>query len=528
MRQSVDEGSPLTFTASATDPDLPANNLSFSLDAGAPAGATINPTTGEFSWTPDEAAGPAVHSVTVRVTDDGEPNLDDFETINITVREVNQAPVLASIGNQNVDEGGLLAFTATATDADLPGNNLSFSLDAGAPAGAIINLTTGEFSWTPDEADGPAVYSVTVRVTDDGEPNLDNFETFNVTVGEVNQAPVLASIGNQNVDEGSQLTFTASATDADLPTNGLTYSLDAVSLAAGMTIDSSTGQFNWIPNQSQGPNTYSVTVTVTDDGTTNGVADFKTSIQSFQIDVIESISDPITIEVQVAASSDDAEESPSGSVSLTSSDLELTLDGSNQQFVGMRFTGLNIPPGAWIQNAYLQFQVDESSSDATSLMIYAEAVDSATTFNSTSGNISSRTTTTASVPWSPVAWTTVGEAGPDQQTSNISALIQEVVNRSGWSSGNSLGIIITGTGKRVAESFNGVPTAAPRLRVEYVIGANQPPSTSEIDDVNVNADAPDMVIDLFAAFDELRESGPCAELQHRKQYEPVAVHLDDD
>ena len=57
-------------------------------------------------------------------------------------------------------------------------------------------------------------------------------------------------------------------------------------------------------------------------------------------------------------------------------------------------------------------------------------------------------------------WTTVGQAGPDEQTSNIAAVIQEIVNRPGWSSGNALAIIITGTGKRVAESFNGVSSAA--------------------------------------------------------------------
>ena len=168
-----------------------------------------------------------MYSVTVRVTDDGTPSLDDFETINITVGEVNQAPELAAIGNKSVDEGSLLTFTASATDPDLPANNLSFSLDSGAPAGATIDPTTGEFRWTPSEAEGPAVYSVTVRVTDDGTPSLDDFETINITVGEVNQAPVLAAIGNKSVDEGSLLTFTASATDPDLPANNLSFSLDA-------------------------------------------------------------------------------------------------------------------------------------------------------------------------------------------------------------------------------------------------------------------------------------------------------------
>ncbi len=168
-----------------------------------------------------------MYTVTVQVTDDQTPSLNDFETFDITVGDVNQAPVLAAIGNKSVIEGSLLTFTASATDADLPANNLTFSLDAGAPTGATINPTTGEFNWMPGELERPTVYFVTVRVTDDETPGLDDFETVNIAVGKVNQPPVLAAIGNKNVDEASTLTFTASAIDADLPTNNLTFSLDA-------------------------------------------------------------------------------------------------------------------------------------------------------------------------------------------------------------------------------------------------------------------------------------------------------------
>ena len=129
--------------------------------------------------------------------------------------------------------------------------------------------------------------------------------------------------------------------------------------------------------------------------------------------------DPVTMEVQVAASSDDAEERPTGNVTLASSDLELIQDKTNQQIVGVRFTGVDIPPGATIQNAYLQFQVDEMGSTPTSLAIRGEAADNAATFTATSENITSRATTNAAVPWSPAPWITKGEAGPDQRTANL-------------------------------------------------------------------------------------------------------------
>ena len=56
---------------------------------------------------------------------------------------------------------------------------------------------------------------------------------------------------------------------ADLPADTLTFSLDAASLAVGMTIDANTGVFSWTPTEGQGGLTPSVTVTVTDDGTGN-------------------------------------------------------------------------------------------------------------------------------------------------------------------------------------------------------------------------------------------------------------------
>ena len=175
-----------------------------------------------------------------------------------------------------------------------------------------------------------------------------------------------------------------------------------------------------------------------------------------------------TFEGRVATSSDDAEERVSnGNVNLTSSDLELISDGSNAQLVGMRFTNVTVPNGATIANAYVQFQVDETNSGGTNVDVQGQAIDDAPTFTNSNSNISSRSLTTATVPWAPVSWTTVGDAGPDQQTSDIASVIQEIVNRPGWVSGNDIVIVLTGSGERTAESYNGVSAAAPLLHIEY-------------------------------------------------------------
>ena len=285
--QTVTEGATVQFTASATDADLPLQTLIYSLDAGAPTAATIDPSTGAFTWTTAEADGPDVYTITVRVTDDGPGALDDTQSFTITVDEDNQAPVLASIADQTIIEGATVQFTATATDADLPTQTLTYSLDAGAPTGATIDPSTGEFTWTTAEADGPGVYTITVRVTDDGPGALDDTQSFTITVDEDNQAPVLAAITDQTITEGTTVQFTASATDADLPVQTLTYSLDAGAPTAA-TIDPSTGEFTWTTAEADGPGVYTITVRVTDDG-----PDALDDTQSFTITVDEDNQAPV-------------------------------------------------------------------------------------------------------------------------------------------------------------------------------------------------------------------------------------------
>ena len=178
---------------------------------------------GVFTWTPTEAQGPGVYTFDVVVTDDGTPNLENRETITVTVTEVNVAPVLDSVGPQSGDEGTLIGFTATATDTDAPVNTLTFSLEDGpGRSRRVLSITAGGvFTFTPTEAQGPGVYGFDVVVTDDGTPNLEDRETITVTVTEVNVAPVLDPVGPQSGAEGTVIGFTATATDADVPANTL-------------------------------------------------------------------------------------------------------------------------------------------------------------------------------------------------------------------------------------------------------------------------------------------------------------------
>jgi hypothetical protein len=248
--QTVTEGTLLTFTATATDPDV-GQTLTFTLDPGFPTGAAIVAGSGVFTFTPTPDQGPGKYTVTVRVTDNAEPACSDFETITINVLDAggeNQCPVLAPIGDKTVTEGQLLTFTATATDADA-GQTLTFSLINLIPAGAAIDANTGVFTWTPSSSQGPGAYDITIQATDLCTTPCSDSEIIHVTVleggggGGENECPVLNPIGDQTGTQGENLAFTATATDADA--DQLTFSLEGA--PSGASIHPVTGAFLWVP-----------------------------------------------------------------------------------------------------------------------------------------------------------------------------------------------------------------------------------------------------------------------------------------
>jgi hypothetical protein len=181
----------------------------------------------------------------------------------------NTAPVLDPIGNKSVNEGSLLTFTATASDAD--GDPLTFSLD-GAPSGASIDPITGVFSWTP--ADGPATHTFRVVVSDG---TLSAEEEITVTVANV--APSVGTITGLPI--------------APVPVN------TTVSLSVGFTdpgvLDTHTAVINWGNGSTTGGNVaqgagsgtvtgshtytvagiYRVTVTVTDNDGDSGSSSYE-------------------------------------------------------------------------------------------------------------------------------------------------------------------------------------------------------------------------------------------------------------
>ncbi len=164
------------------------------------------------------------------------------------------------------------------------------------------------------------------------------------------------------------------------------------------------------------------------------------------------------------------EDKGDGSQYVFTSDLVMAEDGSDDIWNGMRFDGVNVPQGATIQSAYIQFTVSGTSSGTANLKVWGEMSTDADEFLWTGYDIANRSKTTDSVAWSPPDWTTVGAQGADQQTPDLSSLIQEIVDQSGWVSGNAMALFVEGTGTRWAEAYEGSSTLSPKLYITYQNG----------------------------------------------------------
>jgi len=196
-----------------------------------------------------------------------------------------------------------------------------------------------------------------------------------------------------------------------------------------------------------------------------------------------------TVQVRISAGNDDVEERVSdGDMYRNSSDLEMAHDDyqGGIQTIGLRFLGVNIPAGASINSAYVEFMADDNHRNGTKLLISAEKNANPAAFSNTDYDVSSRSKTVASVGWQPGNW-------DDNQlypTEDLSSIIQEIVDMNDWVEGNDIVIIIdpgdngcnTSNCRRRAESYNGDAANAPLLVIDY----DTSPSDNFFANVNVD------------------------------------------
>lgn len=427
-------GQSVSVQINASDPD--GDPLSFNA-SGLPSGVSLNSQSGLISGTPGAAGD---YSVTVSVSD-GAANVStsfDWRVGNAASMQTFSAQV--AFREDDAEEyltNGSIRINSTDLELGVERQPQAVGIrfrNVRVPAGAVV--TQAYLSFTAEEADSGST-SVTIH----GEAS-NSAAAYSQTSRDITRRPLTAS----NADW------------SNIPPWSIGQIHDSPDLST--VVQEIINRPGWREG-----NALAFVITGTGERTAESYNGSRTQAPRLVIDY--QTEQPLnSVDIRIASGVDDAEQRLNGSIYRNSTDLELT-DDRGEQTVGLRFAGVAIPSGATITNAYLQFKAEDSSSETTQLSLQTQAADNAEPFEYVDNSISNRPRSNASVSWSPAPWPTIGEAGAAQRTPNLASIIQEVVSRPGWQPGNSLGIIITGTGRRVAESFDGDAAGAPLLHVDF-------------------------------------------------------------
>jgi hypothetical protein len=337
----VDSGDTLTYTAELTNGDDLPSWLSF--DAA----------TRTFSGTPEQDD---VGTISVKVTAKDGSNVTISTTFDIAIGETNDVPTVEnSIADQNATEDSAFSFqfaASTFDDAD-SGDSLTYSATladgSDLPSWLTFDAATRTFSGTPDNDD---VGTISVKVIATDESDATASETFDITVGNVNDAPTVENeIADQEADEDSAFSFQFAAStfgevDSD---DALTYTAELANgddLPSWLSFDPDTRTFSGTPEQDD-VGTISVKVTAKDGSNVTVSSTFDIVIgETNDVPTVEnSIADQTATEdsafsFQFAASTfDDADSGDSLTYTATladGSDLPswLTFDAATRTFSG--------------------------------------------------------------------------------------------------------------------------------------------------------------------------------------------------
>jgi len=190
----------LVVTNTASDPDLPANTLTYVLTG--PTNAIID-ANGIITWTPVMAQVPSTNVFTTVVTDFNpwainEQHLSATNAFTVIVESIHNGPALLAQTNRTIGVGATLVVTNTAIDTDIPSFTLAYSLLA-APSGATID-TNGIITWTPSNGPSMVATNLFVTMVRDGcnTPKSDT-NSFTVLISLPPTPPVIQFIA---VDDG--------------------------------------------------------------------------------------------------------------------------------------------------------------------------------------------------------------------------------------------------------------------------------------------------------------------------------------
>ena len=341
---------------------------------------------------------------------------EDADKIRVTPQE---RPTIISIEPSLGRFGDEITITGTHFDSQIVDNTVLFN---GTEAEILSATPTSLVATIPDGASTGAI-----------KVSVINFDVLGPTFTVLAPLPIISEITPLTGGVGTTVTITGENFGANISDNTVSFNGTTAIITASSTTSITTS----VPS---GATTGPISVTVSD-GTV-------TSTSDFTVLTITTLSIPLT------SNDDDVEEvavnfgEPIGTMDLASSDLELGEISSGQGLmnIGLRYNNVTIPQGATVTEAYIQFNADNTGADPVELTIYGENVANAAAYTGTLGELSARSLTSTNVVWSIPEWVNTGDRGDAQKTVNIASIINEVVNRADWVSGNSINIIMKHTG----------------------------------------------------------------------------------
>ena len=233
-------------------------------------------------------AGVITSTATITGTSDGDTTNNEA-SVGLTINNV--APGLIDLAPQSITETETLTFTVSATDNN--GDSLTYGLSSG-PTGTSIDSSSGVFSWTPSEAQGPASYTVTVVVSDTGSPVLTDSETLVITVLEpavdttppyfVSASPLLTPTNGVEISNARPTFMWDNATDDEGAVVSYTLlissSNDSLSIAEASTTVTTTAT-SFTPSSDLATGSYSWTVRAHD--AAGNVSDYVSPAANFSL-----------------------------------------------------------------------------------------------------------------------------------------------------------------------------------------------------------------------------------------------------
>lgn len=172
-------------------------------------------------------------------------------------------------------------------------------------------------------------------------------------------------------------------------------------------------------------------------------------------------------------------------VNLTNTTYILGSSAGQYVYVGFRFVSVAIPQAATIRRAIIRLNLASINATTGTWKIAGEASDNSSAFTTDASNISGRSRTTDETAVN----TLINDLADGYYEIDVTASVQEIMNRAGWSSGNALAIIAhtpSGAAMMTVSTSEHATNDDPQLEIVYSDSATSAVTSGA--EENVDAD----------------------------------------